>query len=64
MMPGVKPAVYGCFSAKTTPGVSLYRMLTLEENSVVVITQAKVIKITIWKGKLQTALCVLVDYSY
>ena len=39
MIPGVKYAIYGCFTARTTPGVSLYRSLTLEENIVAVITQ-------------------------
>ena len=41
MMPGV--LMYGCSSARTTPGVSLYRSLTLEENIVAVITQDRVI---------------------
>ena len=39
MMPGVNYVIYGCFSARLTPGVSLYRSLTLEENIVAVITQ-------------------------
>ena len=43
MMPGVNYAIYGCSSAKTTPGVWLYRSLTLEENIVAVITQDRVI---------------------
>ena len=43
MMPGVNYVIYGCFFARTTPGVSLYRSLTLEENIVAVITQDKVI---------------------
>ena len=43
MMPGVNYVIYGCFPAKTTTGVSLYRSLTLEENIVAVITQDKVI---------------------
>ena len=34
MMRGVNYVIYGCFSAKTTPGVSLYRSLKLEENIV------------------------------
>ena len=34
MMPGVYYVIYGCSSARTTPGVSLYRSLTLEENIV------------------------------
>ena len=32
MMPGVNCVIYGCSSVKLTPGVSLYRSLTLEEN--------------------------------
>ena len=43
MMPGVNYVIYGCFSARTTPGVSLYWSLTLEENIVAVITQDRVI---------------------
>ena len=39
MMPGVNYVKYGCSSARTTPGVSLYRSLTPEENIVAVITQ-------------------------
>ena len=35
--------VYGWFSARTTPGASLYQSLTLEENIVAVIIQDKVI---------------------
>ena len=45
-MPGVNYVIYGCFSARKTPGVSLlslYRSLTLEENTVAVISQDKVI---------------------
>ena len=37
-VPGVNFLIYGCSSARTTPGVSLYRSLTLEENIVAVIT--------------------------
>ena len=43
MMHGVNYVIYGCFSVKTTPGVSLYRSLKLEENIVAVITQDRVI---------------------
>ena len=32
MMPGVNYVIYGCSSARLTPGVSLYQSLTLEEN--------------------------------
>ena len=42
-MPGVDYAIYGCFSARTTPGVSLYCVLTLEENIAAVITQDRMI---------------------
>ena len=42
MMPGVNYKIYGCSSARTIPGVSLYHpSLTLEENIVAVITQDK-----------------------
>ena len=43
MMPGVNCVIYGCFSVRATPGISLYRSLTLEENIVAVIIQAKMI---------------------
>ena len=43
MMPGVNYLMYDCSSARTTPGVSLYRSLTLEGNIVAVITQDRVI---------------------
>ena len=43
MIPGVNYVIYGCFSARATPGVSLYQSLTLEENIVAVINQDKVI---------------------
>ena len=42
MMPGVNYLMYDCSSARTTPGVSLYRSLTLEGNIVAVITQDRV----------------------
>ena len=35
-MPGVNYVIYGCSSTRTTPGVSLYRSLTQEENIVVI----------------------------
>ena len=41
MMLGVKYVIYGCFSTRTTPGVTLYWSLTLEENIVAVVTQDK-----------------------
>ena len=58
MMLGVNYVIYGCSSARTTPGVSLYRSLTMEENIVAVIAQDRMIG-----DKLKTKLCVLVDYS-
>ena len=42
-MPGVNYLIYGCSSARTTPGVSPYRSLTLEKNIFAVITQDSVI---------------------
>ena len=63
MMPGVNFVIYGCSSARTTPEVSLYRILYNGKNIIVVITQDRVID-EIWKEKLKTELCVLVDYSY
>ena len=42
MMSGVSYVIYGCSSAITTPGVSLYRSLTLEEKIVAVIAQDRV----------------------
>ena len=62
MMPGVNYVIYGCSSARTAPGVSLYWSLTLEENIIAVITQGKMIDDR--KSKLKTKVCVLVDYSY
>ena len=43
MMPGVNYVIYGGSSARTTPGVSLYWSLSLEENIAAVITQDRVI---------------------
>ena len=43
MMLAVNYEIYGCSSARTTTGVSLYRSLALEENIVAVITQDRVI---------------------
>ena len=44
MMPRVNYLIYGCSSARATPGVSLYRSLTLEEDIVAVNTQDRVIE--------------------
>ena len=57
MMPGVNYVIYGCFSARTTPGVSLYRSLTLEENIVAVITQDRVIDDNLKKQIKNQTLC-------
>ena len=43
MMPSINYVIYGCSSARTTPGVSIYRSLILEENIIAVITQDRVI---------------------
>ena len=43
MISGVNYVIYGCSSARTTPGVSLYMGFILEENIVAVITQGRVI---------------------
>ena len=63
MMPDVNYVIYGCSSARTTPGVSPYRSLTLEENIIEVITQDRVIDGN-GKDKLKTDFRVLVDYFY
>ena len=42
MMTGENYVIYGCFSARTTQGKSLYHSLTLEENIVAVIILDKV----------------------
>ena len=43
-MPGVKYVIYGCSSARTTPGVSLYRSLTLGGGNIIaVMAQDRVI---------------------
>ena len=43
MIPCVNCVIYGCFSARITPGVLLYWRLKPEENIVAVTTQDKVI---------------------
>ena len=57
MMPGVNYVIYGCSSARTTPGVSLYRSLTLEESIVAVITQDRVIDNNLKKQIKNQTLC-------
>ena len=43
MTPAVNYAIYGCAYTRTTPGVSLYRSIKLEENIVAAITQDRMI---------------------
>ena len=57
MIPGANYVIYGCFSARTTPGVSLYRSLTLKENIVAVITQDKVINDNLKRQIKNRTLC-------
>ena len=54
--------IYGFFSARTTPGVSLYWSFTLDENIIAVITQDRVTDDNL-KTQIKTELCVLSDYS-
>ena len=57
MMPGVNYVIYGCSSARTTPGVSLYRSLTQEENIVAVTTEDGVIDDSLNKKIKNRTLC-------
>ena len=57
MMSGANYVIYGCSSAKTTPGVSLYRSLTLEENIAAVITQDRVIDNSLKRQIKNQTLC-------
>ena len=60
MIPGVNYVIYGCFSARTTQGVSLYvlyRSLTLKENIVAIITQDKVINDNLKRQLKNQTLC-------
>ena len=57
MMPGVNYVIYGCSSARLTPGVSLYQSLTLEENIVAFITQNRVIDDNLKKQIKNQTLC-------
>ena len=54
--------MHSCSPARTTPGVSLYRGLTPEENIGVVITQGRVIDDNL-KSPIKNQLCVVADYS-
>ena len=57
MMSGVNCLMYGCSSARTTPGVSLYRSFTLEEDIVAVITQDRVIDNSLKRQIKNQTLC-------
>ena len=57
MMSGVNCEIYGCFSARLTPGVSLYQSLIQEENIVAVITQDRVIDDNLNKQIKNQTLC-------
>ena len=61
-MPGVNYVIYCCFSVRTTPGISLYWNLTLDENIVAAITQEKVTDDNL--KKVNWKLCLLVGYPY
>ena len=58
MIPGVNYVIYGCSSARLTPGVSLHQSLTMEENIVAVITQDRVTDDNLIKQIKNQILCV------
>ena len=63
-MPAVNYVIYGCSSSITTPG-----LITIQElynrGTVLLKLWLKIgWQMTIWKGKLKTELCILVDYSF
>ena len=62
-MPGVNYVIYGCSSARETPGVPPYWSLTLEENITAVITQDRVIDDN-FKKQIKNQLYVLANCSY
>ena len=57
MMPGVNYVIYGCSSARTNPGVSLYWSLKLKENIVAVITQDIVLDEKLKRQIINQTLC-------
>ena len=57
MMPGVNYVMYGCSSVRTTPWVSLYRSLILEENIIAVITQDRVVDDNLKRKIKRKTLC-------
>ena len=58
-MLGVNYAIYGCCSSRTTSGVSVYRSNTEGKTLLQLL-----LKMSTWKGKSKTKLCILVDYSF
>ena len=56
-MPGVNYLIHGCSSARTTPGVSLYRSSRLEVNIAAVITQDRVIDNSLKRQIKNQTLC-------
>ena len=68
MMPGLNYVIYGCSSSTTTPGASLSRILTLEENIIAVIAQHRVIDGFLKRQIKNQTTCrlflLIVDYSY
>ena len=64
MMPGINYVIYGCSSARTTSGVSLYRSLTLEENIVAVITQDRVIDDNLKRQKVRRIFLLTYIFQY
>ena len=59
--PGGRCAIYGCFSTRTIPGVTLYRS-NVGGTFLQLIFVVGWLKTT-WKSKLKTKRCVRVDYS-
>ena len=57
MLRGVNYVIYDCFSARTTPVVSLYRSLTLDENVPTVITQDRVTDYNLKRQSKKQTLC-------
>ena len=61
MIPGVNYVIYGCSSPRKTLEVSLYRSLNTGEKYYCSYYSRQIDEI--WKRKLNTELCILVDYS-
>ena len=58
-MPGGNYVIYGCSSARPTPGRSLYRSFTLEENIIAVITQERVVDDNLKRQLKNRTLCII-----